>query len=87
MKVESSKSKEAVLRCVICQQGETAPGLVTVTLERGLSTLVFKSVPALVCENCGEAYVSDDVAARLLEIANRAVSAGVQVEIRAYEAA
>lgn len=75
------------MKCVICQHGETTPGVVTVTLERGTTTLVFKGVPALVCENCGEAYVSDEVAARLLDIANRAVSAGVQVEVRAFEAA
>ncbi len=75
------------MKCVICQQGETAPGLVTVTLERGDTTLVFKSVPALVCENCGEAYVDETVSMQLLGTAEAAVNAGVQVEVRTFEMA
>lgn len=75
------------MNCVICQHGQTAPGWVTVTLERGHTTLVFKGVPAQVCENCGEAYVDETVAARLLAAAEAAVAAGVQVEVRAYAAA
>ncbi|MCA9913998.1 MAG: type II toxin-antitoxin system MqsA family antitoxin, partial [Anaerolineae bacterium] len=34
------------MKCVICKQGDTRPGTVTVTLERGGTTLVFKNVPA-----------------------------------------
>lgn len=75
------------MKCVICQQGETAPGRVTVTLERGGATLVFKDVPAQVCENCGEAYLDEAVSRRLLESATAAVRAGVQVEVRSFEAA
>ena len=75
------------MKCVICEQGETAPGRVTVTLERGATTLVIKGVPAQVCENCGESYVDEEVAARLLATAETAVSAGVQVEVRAFAAA
>ena len=38
----------------ICQHGKTKPGKISVTLERGTLTLVFKGVPTDVCENCGE---------------------------------
>lgn len=75
------------MTCVICKHGETKPGLVTVTLRRGPLTLVFKSVPARVCENCGEQYVADAVTRRLLADAEDAARAGVQVEIRSYAAA
>lgn len=75
------------MKCVICQQGETQLGTTTVTLERGGMTLVVKAVPAQVCENCGETYVDEDVAARLLALVDQAVDAGVQVDIRAYTAA
>jgi YgiT-type zinc finger domain-containing protein len=75
------------MKCVICRQGETASGRVTVTLERGSTTLVFKHVPAQVCTNCGEAYVDETVTAQLLEAAEAALQAGVQVEIRTFAAA
>jgi YgiT-type zinc finger domain-containing protein len=75
------------MKCVICKYGETQPGMVTVTLERGATTLVFKGVPAQVCANCGEAYVDDRITAQLLTDAEAAVQAGVQVEVRAFAAA
>jgi YgiT-type zinc finger domain-containing protein len=58
---------------------------VTVTLERGDVTIVFKSVPANVCENCGEQYVSERVTRRLLREAEKSIGAGVQVEIRGFD--
>jgi len=70
------------VKCVICKQGETRPGHTTVTLERGQAVLVFRNVPAQVCTNCGEAYVSEEVTAQLLEEAEEAVQARVQVDVR-----
>ena len=70
------------MKCTICKQGETWPGRTTVTLERGQAVLVFRNVPAQVCANCGEAYVSEDVTAQLLEAAEEAVRARVQVGVR-----
>lgn len=75
------------MKCVICKQGETQPGVVTVTLERGTTTLVFKNVPAQVCANCGEAYIDDATTAQLLATAEAAVQAGVHVEVREFIAA
>lgn len=75
------------MRCVICKQGEVRPGTATVMLERNGMTLVVKSVPARVCENCGEEYVDEDVTARLLREAEDAARSGVQVDIREYVAA
>lgn len=75
------------MKCVICKHGETRPSTVTVTLERGTTTLVFKGVPAQVCENCGEAYVDEAITEQLLRTAEAAVKAGVQVEVRDFVAA
>lgn len=72
------------MKCVICKHGQTHPQHVSVTLERGSLTLVFKAVPADVCDNCGEQYVSSQTTARLLADAQSAAAAGVQVEVRAY---
>lgn len=75
------------MKCVICKQGETQLGKVTVTLDRDQTTLVFKNVPAEVCENCGEAYVDEATTDQLLMTAESAVKAGVQVEVREFIAA
>ncbi len=56
-------------------------------LERNGTTLVFRDVPADVCENCGEEYVSQETAERLLRLAEEAVRSGVQVIVREYVAA
>ena len=47
------------MKCLICKHGDTAPGEVTVTAQRGACTIVIKSVPAEVCGNCGEYYLSE----------------------------
>lgn len=75
------------MNCVICKHGETRPGTTSITLERQGLTVVFKSVPAEVCENCGEQYMDADTTARLLAEAEQAAQAGVAVEVRTYLAA
>jgi hypothetical protein len=37
-----------------------------------------------VCQNCGEEYIDEDITAKLLQQAEEAVRAGVQVNIRTY---
>jgi YgiT-type zinc finger domain-containing protein len=75
------------MNCVICKHGETQPGRTTVTLTRGNTTVVFRDVPALICDNCGEEYVDEETTSRLLAIAEEAVRAGVHVDVRDYIAA
>jgi YgiT-type zinc finger domain-containing protein len=55
------------MKCLICKHGETQLGDITVTLEKNGSIIVFKHVPAHVCDNCGEKYVDDTVTAELLK--------------------
>lgn len=75
------------MKCVICREGETIKGVTTVTLERGDATLVFKSVPALICDNCGEVYLEDEIGSQLLAKTQEAARTGVQVEVRNYAVA
>ncbi|MBM3333888.1 type II toxin-antitoxin system MqsA family antitoxin [Candidatus Sumerlaeota bacterium] len=74
------------MKCVICKSGDAAPGTTTVVLERGRCAIVFREVPATLCQNCGEAYVGDDVASRLLSRAEQAVANGTELEIVRYAA-
>ena len=75
------------MNCVICKNGELGSGTTTVTLERGRTTLVVKGVPAQVCITCGEEYVDEVTTRELLETAEAAARAGVQIEVREYAAA
>lgn len=74
------------MMCVICKHGELHPGHVTVTLHRGDSVVIFKHVPADVCDNCGEYYLSEDITERLLAQAEAAVARGTEVEILRFAA-
>lgn len=75
------------MKCVICKIGETVPGTTSILLERDKTTLVFKNVPADVCQNCGEGYMNEETTDRLLQMAEEAIRLGVQVDIRQYVAA
>ncbi len=69
------------MKCVICKQGETHSGVTTVTLQRDDRTLVIKGVPAEICENCGEYYLSDEIAKRVYQQAEESLDHGAEVEI------
>ena len=72
------------MKCLICRQAETVDGLTAVTLVRDEIKLVVNGVPARVCPNCGEAYVEEDVAVRLLRRAEQMVETGEHEEIWDY---
>ena len=72
------------MNCLTCKQFRVEPGTATVTLERGGMTLVVKHVSALVCPNCGEEYVDEAAAMKLMETAEQAAQSGVQVDVRDY---
>jgi YgiT-type zinc finger domain-containing protein len=76
--------EEKVMKCPICRTGETQPGKTTVTLERDGLTLVVRGVPARVCGNCGEDYVEEADAERLMAAAEDALRVGVKVDVREY---
>ena len=74
------------MNCVICRNGRTHAGHVTVTLQRAETTVILKHVPADVCDNCGEYYLSGEVTAQVLERAESAVKSGAEVEILRFAA-
>jgi len=79
--------EEDLMKCIICKKGSTKQGTTTITFERGCLTMVVKCVPAQVCPNCGEAYISEEITAKLLKDAEERANIGAQVEIRQYVAA
>jgi YgiT-type zinc finger domain-containing protein len=75
-----------MISCVICKEGAYADGTVTVTLERGSTVIVVKSVPAKVCANCGEYLLSEEVSGCLLDLLDQAVRQGAAFEMLNYAA-
>ena len=56
-------------------------GHVTVTVQRGDTTVILRRVPADVCDNCAEYYLSSEVAAQVLERAEAVVKSGAEIAV------
>ena len=74
------------MSCALCKNGQTAGGLVTVTLQRGGTTVVLKEVPADICDNCGEYYLSEEMTAKVVNVAEEAKQKNAEVEIIRFAA-
>ena len=70
---QTIKGRASKMKCVICRQGETNDVFTTVTIGR----VVIKNAPAKICSFCGEVYVDETVAARLLEDAENLYKAKI----------
>jgi YgiT-type zinc finger domain-containing protein len=75
-----------MMKCVICKTGQTHPGVTTVTLQREKTVVVIRDVPAEICEDCGEYYLSEPIARRVYADADGTVQRQVEVEIQRYAA-
>jgi len=74
------------ISCIICKQGETKPGYTTVTLNRGDSSIIIKQVPADICENCGEYYLSEEISEQVLILAEKAIERNAEIEVLRFAA-
>lgn len=74
------------MKCVICKTGQTHPGTTTVTLQRDKTVVVIRDVPAEICDDCGEYYLSEPIARRVYADADGTVQRRVEVEIQRYAA-
>ena len=74
------------MKCTFCMQGTTKRGNVIVTLSRGNTVVIVKNVPAEVCENCSEYFLSEKTTEQVLLWAEDAVKKGAEVEILRYAA-
>ncbi|MFA5806986.1 MAG: type II toxin-antitoxin system MqsA family antitoxin [bacterium] len=74
------------MNCSMCKHGVTRAGKVTVSLQRGETTVIVKGVPADVCENCGEYYLSKEITGLVLGKAEEAYKKGTEVEIIRFAA-
>ena len=73
------------MNCLICRQAQVIDGRASVTLERGEIRYAVNEVPAQVCPNCGEVYVDESVAERVLQAAEQRIMDGQLTESWLYE--
>ncbi|MBI4567965.1 MAG: type II toxin-antitoxin system MqsA family antitoxin [Planctomycetes bacterium] len=72
------------MNCLICKQGRTHPGHATVTLQQAGCTVIVKNVPAEVCDNCAEYYLSEETTRAILARAEAAAANGAEIELVAH---
>ena len=69
------------MECTICKNGNTQEGKTTVTLDRNESVIVFRNVPAQICENCGEYFLNEKTSVQLYKQADDAIKNGAVFEV------
>lgn len=70
------------MRCVECRVGETIAGTTSITYTREGSKLqvLVSGVPADVCPNCGEAYLSEAVAQEIYDLVDGILELGKTIK-------
>lgn len=71
--------------CLICRQAETSERDASIKLEYDEFRLVISGVPARICPGCGEIYVEEEVAVRLLHGMEKMYKTGIPEEEVEYK--
>ena len=66
--------------------GKRAPATSPSRSSDGKCTVIIKEVPADVCRNCGEHYVSEEISAELQRRVEQAAGTGDEVTVLLYAA-
>jgi YgiT-type zinc finger domain-containing protein len=72
--------------CLVCRQVAIGNGLTSISFERGEMRIIVNNVPARLCPACAEAYLDEEVAAKLLQDAESMSNAGINHVIHEYGA-
>lgn len=83
--MEQKVHEPQIMICPICRQAELEDALTPINFERGELKFTINHVPAHICPCCGEAYVDEDVAIRLLEDNEKLARVGIMDVIREYK--
>lgn len=75
MREESLKSK-----CPLCG-GQKKPGKTIYSVDLGFGAIVVRNVPATLCDQCGEEWISPEVASQLERLVEEARRKKLQVEV------
>jgi YgiT-type zinc finger domain-containing protein len=75
------------MNCTSCKLGTLKSGFATVTFNKNGSVIVFKNVPAQVCDTCQDFVVDEQTARELLKLTAEEASRGSEVSVINYKAA
>lgn len=81
----AQRFSEKKVICLICRQADLVDGLAQVNFERGEMKFVVRQVPARICPMCGDAYIEEAVAERLLQLAEQKFVAGELNDSQEYK--
>jgi YgiT-type zinc finger domain-containing protein len=70
--------------CLICRKAEVQDGLVSINFERDEFKAMINLIPAKVCSACGEAYLDEQVTARVLDQAEELSHQGMMDIVQDY---
>lgn len=65
------------MTCQVCKHNRFKQGTTILPIERGKSIVLITDIPARVCENCGEAYLDEETAQNVQDLANETLSGEV----------
>lgn len=75
------------MRCIVCKNGETALGKVTVSVDKHDTVVVIREVPAQVCATCGEEYIDAATMKEIEKLVASAQKAGMNIAVQQFHAA
>ncbi len=70
--------------CVVCRNDGSSDKLISLQLTRDEMNLTVNQVPVHVCNSCGEGYLDEDVAIRLLQAAEAIFLQGTLENVHDY---
>lgn len=73
------------MHCTICK-GEMKPQKINFPVDLENTFILVKEVPAIVCQQCGEYFLEDDIAKKIEEIAETAKSSNIEIEVLKFAA-
>jgi YgiT-type zinc finger domain-containing protein len=75
------------MTCLICKTGVMKDGFTNVVLSKGSATVVFKNVPARICDDCGEYWLDEAVADDLYRRSNQMFESGQELAVSSFAVA
>lgn len=69
------------MTCLVCKHNRFKKGTTILPIERGKAIVLITDIPACVCENCGEAYLDEEIAQDVQDLANETLSGEVSYAI------
>jgi len=75
------------MNCSICREGECKAGVTEELFNKKGKLIVLKNLPAMICENCGAKFFSEETSKLILKNLDEAAKSNAEFEIINAQAA